>query len=162
MTQEQQSFFFQEFRESELLFDEKETRAVLEFFFPTDRIQIYKASITNELRAFAQGLLVAAIDASYAMGYVEIIFKSTANPASSVKSVINKLVRKGAQYWFKNRRGGQSLSDVKIYESVRVQLSRSFRSPFQILLIAKSKYQGHRLVALINYPPAQQVGTLRS
>lgn len=156
MAQERQSIHLQDFRESELLFDETEAREVLLFFFPADRTQIYTVSMTNSLRAFAQGLLVAAIDASYAMGWVEIVFKSTANPAKGVKSAIKKIARKGARHWFKHRKSEQTLGDVKIYESVRAQLSRSFRSSFQLMLLAKTEYRSRSFVALINCAPPRQ------
>jgi hypothetical protein len=49
----------------------------------------------------------------------------------------------------------QSLHDAKIYERVRDQLSRNFRSPFHIILQAKGGEGGHiPLVAFIDYVPA--------
>lgn len=144
------------FRESELLFDENETRDILGFFFPVDRKQIEVARVTNELREFSQGLLVAAVDATYAMGWLEVTFKSVANPGRGVKSALRKLARNGVRYWFKNLKSEQSLADIKIYESVRAQLSRGFRSPFQITLMAKLKRgDAPTLTALINCSSSQ-------
>jgi len=46
----------------------------LKFFFQADRQQIESIQIANELRNLAQGLLVAAVDASYAMGWIDLTF----------------------------------------------------------------------------------------
>ncbi len=151
MAQEWRHIQLRNFRGSELLFDESETRDILRFFFPADRSQIDAAQITDELRGFSQGLIVAAVDATYAMGWVEVTFKSVANPGSGVKSALQKLARNSTRYWFKNLKRGQTLSNIRIYESVRAQLSRSFRSPFQIILLAKShNLKAHTFIACIN------------
>jgi len=157
MAQEWKYVQLRGFTGSELLFDEKETRDILRFFFPSDRSQIDATKVTDELRGFSQGLLVAAVDATYAMGWVDVTFRSVANPGAGVKSALQKLARNATRYWFKNLKGGQSLSNIKIYESVRAKLSVSFRSPFQIILLAKSKGMNtHSLVACINCALPQQ------
>lgn len=151
MTQEWKHVQLRNFRQSELLFDEKETRAILKFFFPIDGNQIDAAPITDPLRELSQGLLVAAADATYAMGWLQATFKSVANPRSSVKSALQKLARNAVKHWFKNLKSEQSLSEIKIYESVRAELSRNFRSPFQIILLAKPKSPNRQtLMACIN------------
>lgn len=139
------------FSDTELILDEEETRAVLVFFFPSDGQQITQAQITNELRNFAQGLLIEAVDASYAMGYIETLFKWVAHPGNDMKKALAKLVRRGLKYWFKNL-GNKPLMEAKIYEPIRQQLSRSFRSPLQIMLVAKADGGGRRIrVAMVNY-----------
>lgn len=138
----------------ELIFDEQETKEILKFFFQADRQQIESTKITEELRNLAQGLLVAAVDASYAMGWVELTFRWAINPGAGLKKVLQKLTHRAAQYWFKHLKRDQSLADAKIYESVREQLARNFRSAFQIILQAKTEGQRARvLVACINCAP---------
>lgn len=142
------------FSEAELMFDEQETEEILKFFFQADRQKIESIQITNELRNLAQGLLVAAVDASYAMGWVELTFRWAVNPGSGLKKALQKLARRAARYWFKHLKHDQSLTDAKIYESIREQLARNFRSPFQIILQAKAQGQRkHSLVACINCAP---------
>ncbi len=48
------------FKESEIIFNEEEARKILIQFFPSDRNKIMMASITTELRSFAQALLLEA------------------------------------------------------------------------------------------------------
>ena len=95
-------------------------------------------AITPELSKFAQGLLVEAVDATYAMGWIELAFRWAANPGAGMKKALQKLARSAARRWFKHLKN-QSLLDVKIYESVRAQLARNFRSPFQIIVQAKAE-----------------------
>lgn len=145
-----QQIQLRDFSESELIFDEQETKDVLKFFFPSSGQQIDQAQITNELRNFAQGLLVEAVDASYAMGWVELTFRWAANPGSGVKKALRKLASRAAKYWFKHLKN-QSLVDAEIYESIRSQLQRNFRSPFQIIL--QAEVEGKRKsIAFVNYP----------
>ena len=126
------------FSESELIFDEEETRAILIFFFQAARLQIEIIQVTNELRKFAQGLLVEAVDATYAMGWIELSFRWVVNPGSGMKKALQKLGRAAARHWFKHLKT-QSLFNAKIYERVRDQLARNFRSPLQIIIQAKSE-----------------------
>lgn len=138
------------FTEAELMFDEQETKEILKFFFQADRQLIESTQITNDLRNLAQGLLVAAIDASYAMGWVELTFRWAVNPGAGLKKAILKLSRSAARYWFKHLKHGQSLADAKIYERVRDKLAQNFRSHFQITLQAKAQGQRRLLVACID------------
>jgi hypothetical protein len=63
-----------EFLPSELLFDERETRDILKFFFPMNFPAIDATVMTDAIRGFAQGLLIEAIDATAALGWVEVLF----------------------------------------------------------------------------------------
>ncbi len=69
------------FSSEELLFNEEETRIVLKFIFaPTHHKFIDSLPMSDRLREFAQALLVEAIDASYAIGYVHGLLRSVKNP----------------------------------------------------------------------------------
>jgi hypothetical protein len=128
-----------DFSEAELMFDEEETKTILQFFFLSDHQAIEAAQITTALRNLAQGLLVAAVDASYAMGWIEQTFRWVTNPGAGMKKALQKLARRAANHWFKHLKRDQLLTDAKIYESVRDQLARNFRSPFLITLQAKTQ-----------------------
>ncbi|MDR2853606.1 MAG: hypothetical protein LBV61_11235 [Burkholderiaceae bacterium] len=141
MSAEREYIQLRDFTEAELIFDEQETKEILKFFFQADRELIGSTQITNELRNFAQGLLVAAVDASYAMGWIELTFRWATNPGQGLKKALRKLASQAARYWFKHLKQDQSLADAKIYESVREQLARNFRSPFRIMLEAKAQGQ---------------------
>jgi len=71
------------------LFNEEETRIVLKFIFkPTHHELIDSLPMSDYLRNFAQGLLVEAIDASYAIGYVHGLFESVKNPVKGVRKIL--------------------------------------------------------------------------
>jgi len=138
------------FTEAELMFDEQETKEILKFFFQGDRQLIESAQITNDLRNLAQGLLVAAVDASYAMGWVELAFRWAVSPGAGLKKALQKLGQRAARHWFKHLQHGQSLTDAKIYERVRDKLAQNFRSHFKITLQAKAQGQRKLLMACID------------
>lgn len=138
------------FTEAELIFDEHETKEILKFFFRANRQEIEFAQITNDLRNLAQGLLVAAVDASYAMGWVELTFRWAVNPGAGLKKALQKLGQRAARHWFRHLKHGQSLTDAKIYERVRDKLAQNFRSHFQITLQAKAQGQRRLLIACID------------
>jgi hypothetical protein len=117
------------FGESELILGEDQTREVLKFFFATsaDHKLIDSLTVSTALRAFTQGLLVEAIDASYAMGFVEILFRSVSNSTKNALKIIKDFGKRAAKHWFKHATA-RDLFDVKVYESVRVSLGRSFKT----------------------------------
>lgn len=121
------------FSESELLFDEQETKDILKFFFPPLQQQIDAATVTIELRNFAQGLLVEAIDATYALGYVEILLKAYFNPGASMKKALTKIGKKATAHWFKHATQ-HDLLHARISSRVRDQLTINFKSYLTLLL----------------------------
>lgn len=119
--------------DSQLLFDEAETREILAFFWPAMSSQIDSLAVANKVRRFAQSLLIAGIDATYAMGYVQILFETVAKPKGGLKAMGKKLAKRYMKHWFKHAKP-QQLEDVKIYESVRATIARNFNSAFRIML----------------------------
>lgn len=65
-----------DFRDDELILDQDETRLVLKFFWPQQSHRIDGLVVGNDARRLAQSALVAGIDGSYAMGFVEALFRS--------------------------------------------------------------------------------------
>jgi hypothetical protein len=126
-------FRLRDFSDADLIFDDEETKGILAFFFPTERAAIDAATVSRPLRNFAQGLLVAAVDASYAMGWVELTFSWVTNPGSTLKKALGKLGKKALRYWFKHATD-KDLRDVKVYESVRRTLSYQFTTHLKLLL----------------------------
>ena len=114
------------FSERELIFDEAETKAILKFFFPNMQRRIDVATMTVPLRNFAQGLLVEAVDATYALGFVEILWKTFYNPGAGMKTVLTKLGRKASRHWFKHA-SQMDFLNAEVSSAVRAQLERSFR-----------------------------------
>ena len=123
-----------EFKTDELLFDEEETRAVLKFIFePSDYHFIDSLAMNDSVRGFAQALLVEAIDASYAVGFVDAIFRSVTNPTKGAIKILKNFGRKAAKHWFKHASVGD-LQNVRVYDFVRVHIANQFRKPLKILV----------------------------
>jgi len=107
-----------QFSAEELLFNEEETRIVLKFIFkPTDHDLIDSLPMTDYLRGFAQGLLVEAIDASHAIGYVRGLFESVKNPVKGALKILKSFGKKASQNWFKHA-SVTDLQNVKVYNFV--------------------------------------------
>ena len=125
------------FSEAELIFDEQETKAILRFFFQGMLNRIETLEVTTEIRNLAQGMLVEAVDATYAMGWIELTFKWVTHPSSEMKKALQKLARQALRYWFSHLKDNQSLLEAKIYDSIRADLGRAFGRVFGIMLEAK-------------------------
>jgi len=120
--------YLKKFPDNELIFNDEETKQILTFFFPRDKNTIDNATINKDIKNFAQGLLVEAVDASYKMGYVEALFRSVCRfkgPADFTKT----FAKKALTHWFEHAKK-KDLLHVKIYEAVRSALEHNFRSEF--------------------------------
>jgi len=141
-----------QFKQEELLFNNNETIIILKFIFPvSDHQTIDSLTVNQKLRNFSQGLLVEAIDASYNIGFIESIFRSTSNPAQGAMNVLKKFGRRAAKHWF-DHTSLDDLQDVKIYDFVRVGLARNFRTALYIFL-AKTEAPERASVFLSYYKP---------
>ena len=115
------------FKKDELYLNEDETRIILKFIFrPTDHALIDSLPMTSHLKGFAQGLLVEAIDASYAIGFVQAIFRSTTNPTKGALAILKKFGKKAIIHWLKHATI-HDLQNIKIYDFVRDHLAQKFR-----------------------------------
>jgi hypothetical protein len=122
------------FEPSEIIFSDEEIIQILLFFFPGYEGSLANFSMNHSMREFAQGLLIEAIDASYAMGFVEIIFRNAyAQPGLDAKSFIKTFAKKATKAWLKHLKP-IDFEKVKIYDTVKNQLSISFKTPFTLLL----------------------------
>lgn len=120
-----QSCYLQQFKEEELIFNKEETIIILKFIFKNKHILVDKLEISNKVKEFAQGLLFEAIDASYALGFVEAIFRSTNNPGTGMRKILKKFGKKSLSHWFKHATA-KDLMQISIYEIVRQQLEFKF------------------------------------
>jgi len=117
-----------QFKLEEIFLNEEEARIVLKFIFESrDHKSIDSLPMNDSLREFAQGLLLEAVDASYAVGYIDAMFRSTANPTQGAIKVIKKFGKKAAKHWFKHA-SGDDLLDAKIYDFIRNRIAIGFRS----------------------------------
>ena len=123
------------FTPGEVILSGQDAHAVLHFFSIEPGIS--PAAMTIDDRAFAQALLVEAIDASYEMGYAEAIFRSVfgKTPASlaSVASILANLAVRAARNWFEHA-SAADLQNPSIYESVRLVVARNWATVWRIRL----------------------------
>ena len=107
-----------QFAPKELLFNEEETRTVLRFIFAeTHHEFIDSLPMSDSLREFAQALLVEAIDASYAIGYVHGLVRSVKNPVKGALKIMKSFGKKASQHWFKHTTVHDK-QNVKVYNFV--------------------------------------------
>lgn len=138
------------FKKEELIFDEEETKEVLKFFYPNQGSLIEKATINDDVRGFAQAIMVEAIDASYALGYVKIVFDVFyMKPSAKFGKALTKFGRKAAPHWFKHAKS-TDLINAKIYDAVRSRIAVSFRSDFENIISGGSAMNKQR-IAVIAY-----------
>ncbi|RPI23443.1 MAG: hypothetical protein EHM61_19750 [Acidobacteria bacterium] len=120
-----------QFSESEIILNQEEAWKVLRFFWAD--LNVNPSALGPREIAFAQGLLLEAIDASYNEGYIEILFrvfygKVPARSFGELKKLVTSFAKKALKHWFKHATG-KHLESPKIYENVRVTIARNFRTP---------------------------------
>ncbi|PXF29171.1 hypothetical protein WH50_22055 [Pokkaliibacter plantistimulans] len=120
---------------ADLVFDAADTREILAFFWPRQTTAIDHLAITDSVREFAQGLLIVAVDASYAMGYIDILVNVLIKrkPGSSIKSLVTKLVKKNVRHWWKHAQQ-KDLLDAKVYETVRSAIALKQKTQLDMYL----------------------------
>ena len=125
-------FNLQRFGKEELVFDQQTAFRVLSWFFGES--QLRENDITENDIAFAQALVVEAVDGSNAMGIVEGLMRSflyrVPTSFSSIRNGVLSLVRRSSSIWWRNK-NVKNLKDVVIYDSVRNTLVRNFRSEWE-------------------------------
>jgi hypothetical protein len=115
------------FKESEIVITIDETRTVLSFFFS----DVPKLP-NDEDRGFAQALLVEALDATYKVGFLEDLVRSLLKLPQGGVAVLKSFAKKAAVRWFKYASMKDIMEDPKIYEFVKTNIVRNFRSVWAI------------------------------
>ncbi|MCF6338842.1 MAG: hypothetical protein L3J84_12980 [Gammaproteobacteria bacterium] len=106
------------FTSEELFLNEEETRIVLRFIFkPIHHELIDSLPMNDHLRGFAQGLLVEAIDASYAIGYIHGLFRSVKSPVKGALKILKSFGKKASQNWFKHA-SVHDIQNARVYNFV--------------------------------------------
>ena len=127
-----------EIEDSELVFNEEETKLILKFFYSQEASTIDSLKINNDLRRWAQTLLIAGIDGSYAMGFIDdlgqvllSIIEGGKNPG--IKGLAKKLAKKFVKRWWHHATQSK-LEDVAIYEAIRHSIAVKTRPQFLLLI----------------------------
>lgn len=85
--------------------------------------------ITLSYRAFLQAALISAIDASFAMGWVETVFRSTANPSTTVKDLLKDLTKHAFKILYRSWKNEPPV----LYKVVISDIAWSHRTYFDMI-----------------------------
>jgi len=122
--------YLKRFKDDELVLSADNAFTVLRFFWPGTNVK--PGALNVEDRKFAQALLLEAIEASYAMGYVEALFRSVAKIPKGLGAVIKSFAKGAVKHWFRHATRKGLMDDPKIYEIVRQRLALNFKSVWAI------------------------------
>ena len=118
------------FKRGEIKIGRDDARKLLVFFFGNN-VPLAE-NLTDDDVAFAQALLLEAIDKSYAMGYVEAVFRSFyMKVPTDIEEMVKDFAKQAARNWF-DHATGKDLSYPKIYASVRAAICSNFRTVWEI------------------------------
>jgi hypothetical protein len=115
--------------DGELAFNEAETKQILKYFWPKYSAQVDQMLVTDDTRRLAQTALIAAIDGSNALGFIDATFSAVARPSSGLKALAKKLATNFTKKWWQHTKP-KDLQDAKIYDRVRDQVVVALNSIF--------------------------------
>lgn len=121
------------FKRDEILLSNQEAWQVLVWFFGGNA-KTTPSWLTEDDRSFAQALLVAAVDASADVGIFRRIWESTVTPPQSIGGLLLKIARTGTRILRDRLEHAdvKNFGNTKIYQMVKNQLTREFRSAWEI------------------------------
>jgi hypothetical protein len=139
--------------DANLIYNEDETRRILKYFWPGLSSQFDALTITNDVRRFAQTMLIAAIDGSYAMGYVAGVWDTLAHaithPNGNIADLAKRLARNYIRHWWRHATQ-QDLEDPRIYDSVRNTIAYSNSGAVQDMISnAMTSRRGSTIIVLM-------------
>jgi hypothetical protein len=120
--------FLTRFAPAEVILTQHQAWAIYQFFWPDCGVD--EANITEDDRCFAQSLLVEAVDASYAMEYVHIIYDvfywKIPGSFDDIQEMVKDFMKQAAKLWFKHL-VGKDIEKPEIYKAVRDTIANNFR-----------------------------------
>ena len=122
-----------QFSRQEIKINQESAYRILRFFFPD--MTLKPNELTQDDIAFAQALLVEAIDSSYHLGFVEHLFDAFYMKVpinfTSIKDMVKNFAKTEARHWVKHATQ-KDLENPLIYENVRLALAQNFRSAWKV------------------------------
>jgi len=117
------------FSKDEIIIDNEDAYALLKFFFLVPGIPLN--AITFDDINFSQGLFLEAIDGSYKIGLIKIIFDTFYMKIpldfNNLGGMVKDFIKNAAISWWKHATQ-EDLKNPQIYEIVRSQLQSNFNS----------------------------------
>ncbi|WP_137936309.1 hypothetical protein [Chitinivorax sp. B] len=124
--------------ERDLVFDDRETREILTYFWPSYAKTITRMAMSSEARRFAQQVLVSAIDANYAQGRAAMFshFLNSRKPDPGMKKQAKKLADKFHKNWFRHATQ-KDLLNTELYSTMTDAVAGKYRKIIDDLLISE-------------------------
>ncbi len=123
--------------DANLIYNEDETRRILKFFWPLLSSQFDGLTIGNDVRRFAQTMLIAAIDGTYAVGYIaglwDTLTRAITHPNGNIADLARRLARNFIRHWWRHATQ-QDLEHPRIYDSVRNSIAYNNSGAVQDLI----------------------------
>jgi hypothetical protein len=118
------------FTSGEIYISGHEAWTILRFFFGA-KLKLREDDLTEDDINFSQGLLLQAIDSSYAIGHVQILheafYSKVPGSVTDMEAIKKNFIQHAAKHWFTHL-GTKDLSQAMIYEVVRNQLAANFNA----------------------------------
>lgn len=122
------------FTTTEVFVDEADAKIIYCFFWPSYASQINALSMNLQARTTAQQILVAGVDATYALGYVRILIESlSSGPKGGITAVFKKLAKKSSKHWYKNA-SGKDIQKPQIAFAVKETIRAVYKNQFHEML----------------------------
>lgn len=118
------------YKTGDVFISEQEGWEILVWFFGGNA-GISPSTITYNDRSFAQALMFEAIAASKKISFIEGLWKKTIMPPKSISSLLKQIAKLTAKALWEHLKPAD-LEDPKIYKMVKDQLTRNWRSAWQI------------------------------
>ncbi|MBB5017698.1 hypothetical protein HNQ59_000967 [Chitinivorax tropicus] len=127
-----------DFANHDLVFDDRETREILAYFWPSYTKTINRMAMSAEARRFAQQVLVCTIDANYAQGRIEMFshFLNSRKPNIGLKRYAKKLADKHNRNWFRHA-SQKDLQNAEIYSTIQELVIKKYSKIIDDLLISE-------------------------
>jgi hypothetical protein len=115
-----------------LIYNEDETRQILKFFWPGESAAINEMQIDNNARRLAQSALIAAIDGSYSLGFVDSLVRALSRPNRGLSQLVKRLARSFGRHEWRHAQQ-QDLENVRIYDAVRNAVAQALRQRLKMI-----------------------------
>ncbi len=113
----------------QLVFNDAETKEILGFFWPHLATSVNgMAHVSTAGRRLAQTALIAALEGSYAMGFIDLTFRALGAPKASVVKWARTLAQKLAGYTWRHLKF-KDLKDARVYHRVRDAVALKLKTP---------------------------------
>lgn len=118
------------YKTGDVFIDQHEAWLILKWFFGGNA-GLSPADITYNDRSFAQALMFEAIRKSKKISFIQGLWESTIMPPAKITDLLKEIAKLTAKSLWEHLKP-EDLKNPEIYKMVKDQLTRNWRSPWQI------------------------------